>query len=167
MEKYFEVYIRMDSLISGGAGIEKKTFLNHIFSTSEESKAEFLNVLQYSLLAIIPILFLNKSIHFFIPDLDIDKSFFIILAEILFQIFFIFFAIIFIHRFITFFPTFSGFKYDHFSLTNLILFFFIFIFSIQSKLSNKINFFFDSFFDYFFDSHYKSNNDSSKKNYYY
>jgi hypothetical protein len=92
---------------------------------------------------------LNKSVQYFVPDLDFDKSFLVILAEIFFQIFFLFISIIFIHRFITFFPTLSGFKYDHFSLSNLIILFFIFIFSIQSKLSNKINFIFDFFFYYF------------------
>lgn len=28
---------------------QKKTFLNHVFSTTEEGKAEILNVVQYSL----------------------------------------------------------------------------------------------------------------------
>ena len=128
----------MDSLISGG-GIEKKTFLNHIFSTTEEGKAEIFNVLQYALLAIIPVVCLNKSVQYFIPDFDIDKSSFFILAEIFLQISFIFISFIFIHRFITFFPTFSGFKYDSFSFSSFIIPFFIIIFSIQSKLANKIN----------------------------
>jgi hypothetical protein len=115
------------------------SFFSHIFSTNDESKAEFLNVFQYSLLAIIPVLLLNKFVHFFIPDLDIDKSSLEILAEILLQIFFMFSGILLIHRFITFFPTYSGFKYDHFSFTNFIIAFFVIIFSIQTKLGNKIN----------------------------
>jgi len=130
----------MDSLISGGGGgglDEKKTFFNHMFSTSEESKAEFLNVMQYSLFAFIPVIILNKSVQFLFPDVDFDKSSFFILAEIFLQIFFIFFSIIFIHRFISFFNTFSGFKFE--PLSNFILPFFIIIFSIQSKLANKIN----------------------------
>jgi hypothetical protein len=130
----------MDSLISGGnIPNDNKSFFNHIFSTSDESKAEFLNVVQYSLIGIFPIVFLNKTIQKFIPDLDIEKSSLEILAEIFIQILFMFFGIIFIHRFITFFPTYSGFKYDSFSLTNVILAFFIIIFSIQTKLGLKVN----------------------------
>jgi len=160
MEIYLDVYI-MDSFISGGGLVtEKKTFLNHIFSTTEEGKAEILNVLQYSILAIIPIVLLNKSIQYFIPDLDFDKPSFQILAEIIFQIFFLFISIILIHRFISFFPTFSGFKYDSFSLYNFILPFFIIIFSIQSKLGNKINLLFDRSFFLFFG---ESNDDTKSK----
>ena len=133
----------MDSFSVGGANINTvnngNSFFSHIFSTNDESKAEFLNVFQYSLLAIIPVLLLNKFILYFIPDLDIDKSSLEILGEILLQIFFMFSGIILIHRFITFFPTYSGFKYDHFSFTNIIIAFFVLIFSIQTKLGLKVN----------------------------
>jgi len=133
----------MDSFSVGGANINTvnngNSFFSHIFSTNDESKAEFLNVFQYSLFAIIPVLLLNKFILYFIPDLDIDKSSLEILAEILLQIFFMFSGIILIHRFITFFPTYSGFKYDHFSFTNIIIAFFVLIFSIQTKLGLKVN----------------------------
>jgi hypothetical protein len=127
----------MDSLIVGGGIIEKKTFFNHMFSTTDESKAEFLNIMQYSTFAIIPVVLLNKSVQFIFPELDPDKSSFFILAEIILQIFFIFFGILFIHRFITFFNSFSGFVFD--PLSNFILPFLIIIFSFHSKLSNKIN----------------------------
>jgi hypothetical protein len=134
----------MDSFSVGGAnnnnsGNNGNSFFSHIFSTNDESKAEFLNVFQYSLFAIIPVLLLNKFILYFIPDLDIDKSSLEILAEILLQIFFMFSGILLIHRFITFFPTYSGFKYDHFSFTNIIIAFFVLIFSIQTKLGLKVN----------------------------
>ena len=136
----------MDSFSVGGATINlnnnnnnNNSFFSHIFSTNDESKAEFINVFQYSLFAIIPVLLLNKFIQYFIPDLDINKSSLEILAEILIQIFCMFSGILLIHRFITFFPTYSGFKYDHFSFSNVILAFFILIFSIQTKLGLKIN----------------------------
>ena len=38
----------------------KKTFLSHVFSTTEEGKAEILNVVQYSVMGVIPIVVLNK-----------------------------------------------------------------------------------------------------------
>jgi len=41
----------------------KKTFLGHVFSSTDEGKAEFLNVSQYGLMAIIPVVILNKSIQ--------------------------------------------------------------------------------------------------------
>jgi hypothetical protein len=128
----------MESLIGGG-NIEKKTFMNHMFSLNEENKAEYMNIIQYAVIGFIPVIILNKSVQYIFPDVDFEKSSFFILAEIFLQIFFIFFAILFIHRFISFFNSFSGFKFDNISFSNIILPFFIIIFSIHSKLANKIN----------------------------
>ena len=117
----------------------KKTFLNHVFSSTEEGKAEFLNVIQYSIYAVIPIVLLNKSIQRFIPEADTDKSSLEILAEIFIQLIVMFCGIIIIHRVITYFPTYSGFKYEHLTLTNVILAFLILVLSIQTKLGIKVN----------------------------
>lgn len=117
----------------------KKTFLNHVFSSTEESKAEFLNVVQYALFAVIPIVLLNKSIQRFIPEADTDKSSLEILAEIFIQLIVMFCGIIIVHRVITYFPTYSGFKYEHLTLTNVILAFLILVLSIQTKMGIKVN----------------------------
>jgi hypothetical protein len=117
----------------------KKTFLGHVFSSSEESKAEFLNVSQYALLAVVPIVVLNKSIQKFIPEADPEKSTLELLVEIFIQLVVMFCGIIIIHRVITYFPTYSGFKYEHLTLTNVILAFLIIVLSIQSKLGIKVN----------------------------
>ena len=68
------------------ASSSRKTFFNHVFSTSEEGKAEVINVLQYSLLGVIPIVILNKTIQRFIPEADSDKSTLEIFVEILIQL---------------------------------------------------------------------------------
>lgn len=117
----------------------KKTFLGHVFSSSEEGKAEFLNVSQYALLSIIPVVALNKSIQRFIPEADTEKSSLELLVEIFIQLIVMFCGIIVIHRVITYFPTYSGFKYEHLSLTNVILAFLVIVLSIQSKLGLKVN----------------------------
>lgn len=117
----------------------KKTFFNHVFSGTDEGKAEILNVLQYVLLAIIPVILLNKSIQRFVPEADSEKSSLEILAEIFIQILIMFCGIILIHRIITYIPTYSGFKYEALNLTNVILAFLIIVLSIQTKLGIKVN----------------------------
>jgi hypothetical protein len=117
----------------------KKTFLGHVFSSSEEGKAEFLNVSQYSALAIVPVVALNKSIQRFIPEADPDKSSLELLVEIFIQLIVMFCGIIVIHRVITYIPTYSGFKYEHLTLTNVVLAFLIIVLSIQTKLGLKVN----------------------------
>jgi hypothetical protein len=117
----------------------KKTFLGHVFSSSSESKAEFLNVIQYALMAVIPVVILNKSIQRFIPEADPEKSSLEVLVEIFIQLVVMFCGIIVIHRVITYFPTYSGFKYEHLTLTTVVLAFLIIVLSIQTKMGLKVN----------------------------
>jgi hypothetical protein len=117
----------------------KNTFFSHVFSTTEEGKAEILNVIQYALLGVIPIVILNKTLQRFIPDADADKSSIELLAEVLIQIVVMFIGIVIIHRIITFIPTYSEFKYENLTLTNVILTFMVLILSIQTKLGIKVN----------------------------
>jgi hypothetical protein len=121
----------------------KKSFFSHVFSTTEEGKAEILNTVQYAILGIAPIVALNKTIHRFIPDADPESSSLEILAEILIQLVIMFCGVIVIHRTITYFPTYSGFKYENLTLTNVILAFLILVLSIQTKLGIKVNILFD------------------------
>jgi hypothetical protein len=115
------------------------TFFSHVFSTSEDGKAEILNVVQYVILAIIPIVVLNKTIQRLIPDADPDKSSLEITVELLIQLIIIVIGIVLIHRIITYIPTYSGFKYEHLTLTSSILSFLIIVLSIQTKLGIKVN----------------------------
>ena len=119
--------------------LNKKSFLSHVFSTTEEGKAEVLNVVQYSLIGVIPIVMLNKLIQRFIPEADPEKSSLEVLAEIFIQLIVMFCGIIIVHRIITYIPTYSGFKYESLALTNVILAFLIIVLSIQTKLGIKVN----------------------------
>ena len=124
-------------------GLIKKTFFSHVFSTTEEGKAELLNVMQYSGIAIVPVIVLNKVIQRFIPEADPDKSSLEILFEVILQILVIFCALIFIHRTITYVPTYSGFKYDSLALTSTVLTFLVIVLSIQTKLGIKVSILFE------------------------
>lgn len=141
----------------------KKTFFNHVFSHTEEGKAEILNVVQYSLMGVVPILILNKLIQRFIPEADPEKSSLELLAEIFIQIIIMFCGIIVIHRLITYAPTYSGFKYENLALTNVILAFLIIVLSIQTKLGIKVNILFDRVSDLWNGSSSKETKENVKK----
>lgn len=119
--------------------ISKLSLLSHVFSSTEEDKAEILNVVQYSLLGVIPVVVLNKLIQRFIPEADPDKSSVELLAEVIIQLIVIFCGLVFAHRLITFIPTYSGFKYEHLTLTSVVLAFLMIVLSIQSKIGLKVN----------------------------
>lgn len=120
-------------------GHNKKSFINHVFVTSEEGKAELLNVVQYSLFGLIPVVVLNKLIQKFSPEVNDEKSSLEISVEIILQLIVMFCGIVIIHRIVTYFPTYSGFKYEELILTNAILAFLIIVLSIQTKLGLKVS----------------------------
>lgn len=124
-----------------------KSFFTHVFSNSQEGKAEILNVVQYSLLGVVPIVILNKLIQRFIPEADPEKSSLEILVEVFIQLIVMFCGIILVHRVITYLPTYSGFVYDNLALTNVILAFLILVLSIQTKLGIKVNIIYDRIID--------------------
>lgn len=126
-------------ILNETSSASKKTFLSHVFSTTEEGQAELLNVIQYSLMGVVPIVTLNKAIQRFIPDADPEKSSLELLAEIFIQLIIMFCGVVIIHRMITYFPTYSGFKYESLTATNVVLAFLIIILSIQTKLGLKVN----------------------------
>jgi hypothetical protein len=129
----------MDNILNEAKSINHNSFINHIFSTTEEGKAEILNVIQYSLYGILPVVLLNKTVQKFIPEADVEKSSLELLAEIFIQIVIMFVGIILIHRGITYFPTYSGFKYEQLNLTTVVLAFLVIVLSLQTKLGIKIN----------------------------
>jgi hypothetical protein len=118
-------------------------FFNHVFSSSEDSKSEILNIIQYAILGVIPIVILNKVIQRFSPEADPDSSSIELAVEIFVQIVVMFVGIILIHRIVTFIPTYSGFKYDDMNLSGGILLFLMIILSIQTKMGIKVNILYD------------------------
>ena len=74
--------------------INKKSFLSHVFSSTDEGKAEILNVVQYATLGVIPVILLNKAIQRFIPEADAEKASLELLVEIFLQMIIMFCGII-------------------------------------------------------------------------
>lgn len=117
----------------------KPGFFKHVFNFDEESKAEMLNIVQYAVLALIPVIILNKLMQRFVPEADDEKSSIEITAEVLAQVIVMFLVILIIHRIITYIPTYSGEKYTGFSVTNIILAMLVIILSLQTKLGEKVS----------------------------
>jgi hypothetical protein len=55
------------------------------------------------------------------------------------QLMIMFCGIVLIHRVISYIPTYSGFKYENLTLTNVILAFLVILLSIQTKMGIKVN----------------------------
>ena len=114
-------------------------FFNHVFNFDETSKNSMLNLLQYIIIGLIPVVFVLKTIKYYIPEDDETKGTMEISIEIALQLFAIFFSILFIDRIIRYFPTFSGVEYQKSNIINIILPLLIILVTMQTKLGSKIN----------------------------
>ena len=117
----------------------KPSFFKHVFNFDETSKSEMSNIIQYAVLALIPVVIMNKLVQRYVPEADDGKGSPEILAEIIGQVIVMFLGILIIHRIITFIPTHSGEKYSDFSVTNIILAFLVIVLSLQTKLGEKVS----------------------------
>ena len=65
---------------------DTKSFFKHVFNFDDDTKGEILNILQYSLIAIIPVIILNKTMQKYVPEADDKKNSLEITAEVVIQI---------------------------------------------------------------------------------
>lgn len=121
----------------------KPGFFKHVFNFNDESKSEMMNIVQFAVIALIPVIILNKTMQKYVPEADDEKGNFEILAEIIGQIVGMFLGMLIIYRIITFVPTYSGEKYAEYSVTSSILAMLVTLLSLQTKLGEKVSILFD------------------------
>jgi hypothetical protein len=139
----------------------KEGFFKHVFNFNTESKSELLNIIQYAIIAVIPVIILNKATQRFIPEADDEKNSLELLAEIIIQLLTMFLGIFFINRFITYFPTYSGEKYPEFNVTTIVLAVLVIVLSLQTKLGEKVSILVDRLMELWDGTN--SSNDKNKK----
>ena len=118
-------------------------FFKHVFNFDDNSKTEILNIIQYALISIIPIIILNKLSQRYVPEADEEKGSLEIIFEVIMQILVIFMGLLLINRIITYIPTYSGEKYPDFSITYIILSVLMITLSLQTKLGEKVSILYD------------------------
>lgn len=129
----------MESITELSKSSTNPGFFKHVFNFDDDSKEDMMNIIQYAVIAIIPVVILNKSMQKLVPEADDEKASAVILAEILAQVIGMFLGILIIHRIITFIPTYSKSKYADFSVTNIILVGLVITLSLQTKLGEKVS----------------------------
>lgn len=127
----------LDNLTKSSVG--KPGFFKVVFNFNDETKSQLLNLSQYAILALVPIVALNKLIQRFIPEADEDKGSLEILFEIIAQLLSMFLGIFFIDRIVSYIPTYSGDKYQENNFIPSILPILVIILSLQTKLGEKVS----------------------------
>ena len=133
----------MDSLEETSKVSSKMTFFKYVFNFDEDSKHDMMNIVQYAVLAIIPVIVLNKTMQKYVPEADEEKGSVEILAEVIFQIVYMFLGLFFIHRIIAYIPRYSGTKYPEYHVIYNILPTLLVLLSLQTKLGEKVSILFD------------------------
>ncbi len=121
------------------ASKEPMNFINYLLTLDQENKKDILNIIQYTILGIIPIILILKAVKHFVPEEDESKGNLEIILESLGQIIFMIIALWFTDRLIRYFNTYSGKEYQSFNSINFILPFLLIISTMQTKLGSKLN----------------------------
>ena len=114
------------------------TFFSYVFNFDTDTKNQLLNLAQYILLAIIPIVLLNKSVQYIFPEPDETATTWTHLGEVVGQLIYIFVVLVFINRVITYIPTYSKIGYSSISLLSVALPFLVIVLSLQTKVGQKV-----------------------------
>lgn len=131
--------VDLENMEGGTNTLSAGAFFNHVFNFDNDNKCNMLNMVQYILIGVIPIVLTLKAIKHYIPEEDDTKGTPEISLEVALQLFSIFFAIWFIDRMIRYIPTYSGVNYHKFNEINFILPILIILVTMQTKLGSKIN----------------------------
>lgn len=137
----------MDRLEKNTSNNNDEGFIKSVFPFDEAQKATLLNILQYTILAIIPVILLLKLIKNYVPEVDDDKGSLVILVEVVGQIFVMFLALYFIHKIIAYIPTYSKVAYGDVNLISVILPTIFIILTMQTKIGEKVQLLIDRLMD--------------------
>jgi len=118
---------------------EPMSFINYVLTLDEDNKIDLLNIIQYTVLAVIPIILILKAVKHFVPEEDESKGNLEILLESVGQIIFMLIGLWFTDRIIRYFGTYSGKEYQAFNSITFILPFLLILSTMQTKLGSKIN----------------------------
>ena len=108
-------------------------FVDHVFSLNNDKKNELFNLVQYLVMIVIPLMFLDNLIDEIIPPLNEKKGHIELVIEVIGHSLLILGVIYLLHRIISYFPTQSGRAYDNLSLLTLVVAFILF----NSKICKK------------------------------
>ena len=126
---------------------EKMSFLEHVFQFDEAHKNEFTNMVQYTVLAIVPVIIVLKAVKHIFPEEDESKGTLEILAESVGQIVFMISMLWFCDRIIRYVPTYSKTEYAKFAPVAFTLPFLLILSTLQTKLGGKVEILVDRLMD--------------------
>lgn len=124
------------------------SFFEYLTSFEDEQKYELMNMFQYALLLILPVMLLNKGIGEMFTSTTEDKTSVEISLELLAELFVLLFGIFMIHRIVCYVPTYSEKPYTPFSLIGFVFTFIVILFSFDTNLRAKFDVLFQNVYQF-------------------
>jgi hypothetical protein len=128
--------LQEENLMTGG---KSDSFLSYLTTITTVEKNELLNVFQYILLVIIPLVFFLKLMKEYIPPENHSKSSIEIATEVLIQLFLIFVVFWMIHKVVLYIPTYSKSPYEKINMVQMVLPVLFLLLCMKSTLSEKMS----------------------------
>ena len=113
---------------------KSNTFLSHMLSFDNDTKTELLNIGQYAIISIIPLLALVKLVDSMLPNFDPTRGNLELAGEILVHLTLLIAAVFFVDRLVKFVPTYSGKGHASINFLNIVIMFYL----TSEKMGEKI-----------------------------
>lgn len=108
--------------------ITNQGFFSYVFKLSRFKQEDLMNIVQYLMLAVVPVMLFIYFTKKYFPSVSDDYSSMYIFIITFIELIFMIIGIFFIDRMINYIPTYSGKYYETINLTTVILVFMIFMF---------------------------------------
>ncbi len=129
--------------------ISNQGFFSYVFKLSKFKQEDLLNIVQYSILSITPILIFIYFTKKYFPIATSDDSSLYIFIITFIELIFMITGIFFVDRIINYIPTYSGKYYETINLTNIVLIFMLIMLLIHGGFRERTSLLLHRFDDWF------------------
>lgn len=119
--------------------ITNQGFFTYVFKLSRFKQEDLMNITQYTILSIIPVLLFVYFTKKYFPLVSANDSSIYIFLITFFELVFMMMGIFFIDRIVNFIPTYSGKYYEPINLTTVVIIFVLFMLIINAGFRERTN----------------------------
>ena len=130
--------------------ITNQGFFTYVFRLSKFKQEDLMNIVQYTLLSIVPVVLFIYFTKKYFPSLQDDDSSLYIFAVTVIELIFMIIGIFFIDRIINYIPTFSGKYYETINLTTIVVIFVLFMLITETGFKKRTVIMLERFDKFFF-----------------
>ena len=130
--------------------ITNQGFFTYVFKLSRFKQEDLMNIVQYTLLSIVPVILFVYFTKKYFPSLEESDSSLYIFTITVIELIFMIIGIFFIDRIINYIPTYSGKYYETINLTTIVIIFVLFMLITETGFKKRTLIMLERFDKFFF-----------------